>query len=177
MVAKLSERDIRTLKIGVVCVAVIFAFTFGVKWLEHWAQVRKSLSQMRTKLSAVTGDEGRRAGLASIVPVFEMPEVEEKQKYLFRDKFNEQLKKARIDSEPLQILPVRKAKQAAGYKVLVLKCKAKCRLEQLFDLLAGMKENPYLVGVEELKIQCDAKQAPEKRQDVSVDLAVSTFVR
>ena len=177
MINRLSERDIRIVKIGAVCAAAILALTFGTKWVERWRQVRESLSQVRSKLNDIALDDAKQASLLSIVPVFEMPQVEEKQKYLLRDKFNEQLKKAGIESEPLQILPARKSKQAGSYKVLLLKCRGKCRFEQVLDLLAGLKENPYLVGVEELKIQCDAKQPPDKRQEVVLDMTVSTFIK
>jgi len=61
----------------------------------------------------------------------------------------------------------------AGYKLLRLKCSAKCNFRQALDLLARLKENPYLVGIEELKIACDQKN----RQDVKLDLMISTFVK
>ena len=113
-----------------------------------------------------------------MVPVFETPQAEEKQKFLFRDKLHEQLKKAGINTEPLQFLPVRKP-EGVSYKVLKIKCKGKCKFDQLLDFLANLKENPYLVGVEELQIQCDTKEPPEKRKDkeIEIDLTVSTFVK
>jgi hypothetical protein len=117
-------------------------------------------------------DEAQQAGLMSIVPTFEMPRSEEKQKFLFRDKFNEQLKKAGIKSEPLQIPPVGRSRQA-GYKLLRLKSTGKAKFGQVLDLLAKLKENPYLVGIEEMRIQCD----PKKRQEVELELTVSTFVK
>jgi hypothetical protein len=176
--SNLSQKDIRTIKIGVVCIVAILAFTLGAKWLDHWAGVRESLTRTRASLNDVADQQSKQAGLLSVVPVFEMPQTEEKQELLFRDKLNEQLKKARIDSEPLQIQPTRKAKQAiVGYKVLSVKFKAKCRFEQLLDLLTNLKENPYLVGVDELKITCDTKQSPEKRQDLTVEMMVSTLVK
>jgi hypothetical protein len=42
---------------------------------------------------------------------------------------------------------------------------------QVLDFLERLNENPYLVGVEELKIKCD----PKKRGEVELDLTVSTF--
>ena len=101
-----------------------------------------------------------------------MPEKEETQMFLFRDKLNEQLKKAGINSKPLQVVSTGKSPQA-GYRLLRLKCSAKCRFAQALDLLANLKENPYLVGIEEFKIECDQK----KRQDVKLDVTVSTFVK
>ena len=106
----------------------------------------------------------------------ERPAPEEQQKFLFRDRLYEQLKKAGIKAEPLTIMPARK-KAGIPYKVLKIKCKGKCRLEQLLDFLAVLPENPYLVGIEELRIECDAKEPPEKRKDVEIELVVSTFVR
>jgi hypothetical protein len=167
----LNRKEKRTLKFGAICAVVIVGFTFAMQWLNHWKQARSSLTRTRDKLQAINVDQTKRAGLMSIVPVFEMPQKEEQQKFLFRDKFNEQLRNARINSEPLQILPAIKS-GVAGYKLLRLKCSAKCSFRQALDLLANLNENPYLVGIEELKIECDQK----KRQDVKLDLTISTFV-
>jgi hypothetical protein len=60
---------------------------------------------------------------------------------------------------------------------LKVKCKGKCKFDQLLDFLAGLKENPYLVGVEELRVTCDTKVPPEKRNQVEIDLTVSTFAK
>ncbi len=176
MLDKLGQKEKRTLKIGAVCAAAILMVGLASKWLEHWSQVRKSLSQIKVKLEAVSVDEAKRAGLLSIVPAFEMPQAEEEQKLLFRDKFNEQLRSLRIKSEPLQVLPAGKSRQL-GYKLLRLKCSAKCKFGQVLDLLAGLKQNPYLVGIEEIKIQCDLKKPQEKREEIELELTVSTFVR
>lgn len=172
MMEKFSEKDIRALKIGAVGVAVIVAFVFGSKWVDHWSEARASLEQIKAKLELIDVDKAKHAGLLSVVPVFEMPQAEQTQKFLFRDKLNEQLKKAGIKSKPLQVLPGGKSRQS-GYKLLRLKCSAKCRFTQVLDLLAGLNENPYLVGIEELRVRCDAK----KPQEVQLDLTVSTFVK
>jgi len=172
MIQKLSEKDIRALKIGGVCVAAILLFVFASMWFDHWSEARASLAQVKAKLDLIDVDKAKQAGLLSIVPVFEMPQKEETQKFLFRNKLNEQLKKVGINSKPLQVLPGGKSRQA-GYQLLRLKCSAKCRFAQVLDLLAGLNENPYLVGVEELRIRCD----PKKPQEVELDLTVSTFVK
>ncbi|MHC4543348.1 MAG: hypothetical protein ACYTDW_05545 [Planctomycetota bacterium] len=171
---RLNEKEKRTIKLGAVCAVAIVVFALGTEWLGHWKKVRNSRTGIDNKLDAINVSDAKRAGLMSIVPVFEMPEKEEIQKFLFRDKFNDQLKKAGIKSEPLQVLPPKTKKSpVAGYKLLRLKCSAKCRFAQALDLLARLKENPYLVGIEELKIECDQK----KRQEVKLDLTVSTFVK
>jgi len=169
---KLSERDIRALKIGAVCVAAILVFLSATSWRDHWVKVRGEKKKVKAQLDAMSADKIKQAGFMSIVPVFEMPVTEEKQKFLFRDKLDEQLKKAGIKSKPLQILTAGRS-PVPGYKLLRIKCSAKCRFGQVFDLLARLNENPYLVGIEEMRIQCD----PKKRQEVDLSLTVSTFVK
>jgi hypothetical protein len=168
----LNQREKRTLKFGAVCAVIILVFAFGTEGLDIWKKSRSSQAKITDSLKAINVKDAERVKLMSIVPVFEMPEKEEKQKFLFRDKFNEQLKNAGIKSEPLQVLPTKNSR-VDGYKLLCLKCSAKCSLRQALDLLANLKENPYLVGIEELKIECDQK----KRQDVKLDLTISTFVK
>ncbi len=180
MARKLNERERRLLLVGVAAAAVILVFAYGTRGLDRWNKSRGSLTAAKQKLSEVETDKAKLAGLISLVPVFEKPEPEEKQKSLFREKLYEQMKKAGINSEPPQ--PILSKKMNIGgtpYRVLKVKCKAKCKFDQLLDFLANLKENPYCVGVEELQIRCDTKEPPEKRKDkdVEVDLVVSTFVR
>ena len=180
MARKLNEREKRLLLIGAVAAVVILVFAYGTKGLGRWSKSRDSLTAAKRKLSEVETDKAKLAGLLAQVPVFEKPEPEEKQKSLFREKLYEQLKKAGINPEPPQ--PILGKKMNIGgtaYRVLKVKCKAKCKFDQVLDFLAGLKENPYFVGVEELQIRCDTKEPPEKRKDkdVEVDLIVSTFVR
>jgi hypothetical protein len=176
MARQLTQREKRMLQIGAVCVIAIPALTYGTNWLDHWGKIRTSLAAAKRELNGITIDNAKRAGLLSLVPVFEAPQPEETQKFLFRDKLYEQLKKAGIKNEPLTFLAV-KATKKAPYKVLRIKCKGQCKFEQLLDFLAVLKENPYLVGIEELSIQCDTKEPPEKRKNVEINLTVSTFVK
>jgi len=162
------------IQVGVIAVIAIPAFTFGTKWIDDWGKVRASLAESQEKLKDLEIHEITQAGLLAIVPVWELPQEEAVQKTLFRDKLNEQLKKAGVNTEPLQFLPVRKVK---GQTVLKIQCKAKCKFDQLLDLLANLRENPYLVGIEELRVECDTKQPPDKRQEVEIALTVSTFVK
>lgn len=176
MARKLNQRETRILIVGVVSVVAIFGLRYGMDGLDHWKEVRASLRQARAKLDDITVSEIKQAGLLSIVPVAEMPQPEAQQKFLFRDRLYDQLKKAGIKTEPLSIMSARK-KAGIPYKVLKIKCKGKCRFEQLLDFLAVLPENPYLVGIEELRVACDAKEPPEQRKEVEVELVVSTFVR
>jgi hypothetical protein len=109
--------------------------------------------------------------LAEVVPTFEIPRDYENQMLLFREKFNEQLKKAGIAAEPVQILPISKGRYS-GYKLLRMKCNCSGKIGQVFDLLAELKSNPYLAGIDEFKMTCDEKN----RQNVKLTLVVTTFV-
>jgi hypothetical protein len=181
MMRKLNEREKRMVLIGVVAVVAMVVFGYGTKGLDRWNNSRSSAALAKRKLSDVETDKAKLAGLLSLVPVFETPQTEEKQASLFREKLHEQLKKAGINPEPLTLVPSNKKVSVGGvsYRPLKIKCKAKCKLDQVLDFLAGLKENPYFVGVEELQIRCDTKEPPEKRKDktADVDLVVSTFVK
>ena len=174
LLKKLSSKDIRALKIGVVAVAGIGLFVIAASWIGRWEKVNKLLSLRRVELRTIVSSEVKQAGLRSIVPVFEMPQTEEKQKFLFRDKLKEQLNKSGIKCEPLEILPIRKSGSKAGYRLLCIKWTSnKCTFEQILNWLVSLNENPYLVGIEELKIKSD----PKKQYEFKMDITVSTFVK
>lgn len=180
MARKLNEREKRMLLLGGVAVMAVLVFAYGTKGLDRWEKNRTALTAAQKKLSEVETDKTKLAGLMALVPKFEAPQAEEKQKSLFREKLYEQLKKSGINSEPPQ--PQLGKKTNVGgvtYQALKIKCKGKCKLDQLLDFLGNLKENEYCVGVEELQFRCDTKEPPEKRKDkdVDFDLTVSTFVR
>ena len=171
---KLSQRDKRALKIGAVGAVAILAFTFGTKWVGHWTEVRKSIAEKRATLASVEVDKAQQERLMSIVPVFEDPNEEEEQKILFREKFREQLKKVGFKGgEPIRVLRAKRAQAGTGYKLLGLQTRGECKFEKMLDLLTNLYENPYLVGIEELRMECD----PKKRKKFKLDLTVSTFVK
>lgn len=172
MIEKLSKKDIRALKFGAIGALAIVVFLVGSSAHDRWTQAKANAGVLRTKLDSIDINKARQAGLMSIVPVFEMPQVEEEQKFLFRDKLSEQFKSAGIKNEPLLIQAKRKS-PLSGYKLLLVKCSAECRFTQVLDFLARLNENPYLVGIEELRIKCD----PKKRGEVELDLTVSTFAK
>lgn len=172
MLKKLSPKDIRAIKLGAICVVGIIVFLIGNSVYNRWTKAKDSTDLLNDKLELIDVDKAKRSGLVSIVPKFEMPVEEEEQKFLFVDKLTEQFKKAGIKNQPLQVVSKSKSKMA-GYQLLKLKCSAKCRLTQVLDLLANMKDNPYLVGIEELRMRKDKK----KPQDVDLDITVSTLVK
>jgi hypothetical protein len=172
MIEKLSTKDIRALKFGAIGAALIIVFVFGSKAHDRWVKAKASAAVIRTKLDTIDVNKARQAGITSIVPVFEMPQVEDEQKFLFRDKLSEQLKKAGIRNKPLELQTGRKSPMA-GYKLLLVKCSATCQFTQVLDFLSLLNENPYLVGIEDLKIKCD----PKKRGQVDLDFTASTLAR
>lgn len=158
----------------------VLILTYGTKGMDRWSRSRASLAAAKKKLGEVETDKTKLAALMALVPVFEPPQALEKQSTLFREKLFEQLKKSGINTEPpLPLLGKKTTVGGVTYQMLKIKCKGKCKLDQLLDFLGNLKENPYFVGVEELQIRCDTKEPPEKRKDkdVDVDLVVSTFIR
>ncbi len=171
---KLNEKDRRAIKIGIVAMAMVVLFSISSNWLEKWFQVRRSISDRQLALKKLVSSQIKHAGLLTVVPVFEMPQDEEKQKFLFRNKLKEQLKKAGIKSKPLEILTKKTSSQYTRHYLLRVKCSCdKCTFNQILDFLAALKENPYLASIEELDISCD----PQKRQEFEFDIVVSTFVK
>ncbi|MHC4104507.1 MAG: hypothetical protein ACYSR9_06175 [Planctomycetota bacterium] len=172
MITKLSQKDIRTLKFGAVCVAGILVFLVGSEVFDRLKKAQASTDILNNKLELIDVDKAKQDGIMAIVPKFEMPIEEEDQKFLFLDKLTEQFKKAGIKNQPLEVASKTNSKKD-GYKLLRLKCNATCKLTQALDLLANLKDNPYLVGIEELRLRIDKK----KPQEVALDLTVSTFVK
>ena len=160
------------MKLGAVSAAAVVLFLLGAKWYDHWHLARIDGQTLKTKLNDIDMDETKRRGLMAIVPTFKMPAEEEEQQFLFRDEFNNQLKKAGIKNDPLKILP-NKRSPLSGYKSLHLVCTAKCKFSQVLDLLSKLNENPYLVGIEEFRLKID----PKKRSEVQLNMTVSTFTK
>lgn len=178
MAYNMTERDKKTIWIGVVVAGLILGYFFLEGWFVDWKGIRADLKNERQKLAAITpASDGsisaKQAGLLETVPVMEMPENRTVQKELFIEKFNEQLKKSGIDIKTLHDLPITKTKDSSGYSKLQLQCQGKCNYGQAMNLLAGLYENPYFVGVEELSLTCDQK----KRSQMEIKLTVSTFVK
>ncbi len=172
MISKLNQKDIRALKIGAVGVAAILIFVFVLEGHKRWDKARQSSEILEKQLDDIDLNKAKRSGLTSIVPVFQMPVEKETQRFLFRDKLNEQLRNTRINSQPIQEVPGGKS-PVAGYELLRLKCSGKCSFGQVLNLLADLKDNPYLVGVEEMRIKVD----PKNKQRVDFDLTVSTLMK
>jgi len=170
---QLSKRDKRALIIGAIAAGCILFFVFGSERITEWREAADSLAQKQKELESLTFKEWEQARLMESVPAFEMPSKEEKQKFLFRSKFNEQLKEAGIKAEALQFVSNRKVRELPGYRMLLLQCRqAKCNFGQIMKFLSELGKNPYLFGVEDFKMKCD----PKKRQEFQLDITVSTLI-
>ena len=173
MMEKFSEKDVRAIKMGAVGVAAILLFVFGSSLYGRWNEAKKNLAELENKLELIDLNDAKSAGLKSIVPVFEMPAEKETQKFLFLEELNRQLQSLRITSKPLQEVTGGKSPDPK-YKLLRLKCSvSNCRFDQVLDLLANLKQNPYLLGIEEMRIKCDSKN----RQQVDLELTISTLTK
>jgi hypothetical protein len=177
---RLGYRDKRALATGAIVIAAVIAYIFIIApWLDDWKATRSVLADYKQKLEMMgVGTDGiskaKQQALMRIVPVVESPEAEDAQRVLFRDKFSEQLKKTGI---PIKSGPgfdsSAKFQKDLGLKVLKLTCKTKCKFDQVLNLLANLNDNPYMIGIEQLRLQCDEK----KRQDLEMTLTISTSVR
>lgn len=155
----------------------ILAFVYIPRWTGHWRMIRSEITRMEQTLNDVRDPQGpRQAGLTALVPVFAMPGDQETQAFLFRDKVDEQIKQSGLNEEPLQMDTSNK-KTVSGYLPLYLNYKGKCRFDKLLDLLVTLKGNPYCVGIEALKIECDTKKPAQDRGDLDIELTVSTFAK
>jgi len=175
--SKLSPRDKRTARFGAICGGLILLYAFAAApWLEDWAKTRRLLAAQRDKLKLIDSRGPavtQEAAAVSSVPTLAMPAAEEIQGPLLRDKLNEQLKKAGIQIKSINFSPAVKSRTAAGMKLLRLQCRGTCSYDQVLNLLAHLDENPYMVGVEEIKLKCDTK----KRSQMDLTLTVSTFCK
>ena len=175
MLEKLNPKNVRALKFGAVGIAAMIVLLFVLDLKERWTETKALFEAMNTKLatlSTINITETKYAGLMNTVPLFKMPEEKEKQKFLFQDSLNEQLRKASINSQPWLEITGRST-PIAGHEVLRLKTSGKCNITQLFDLFVNLKENPYLICIEEIMVRCDA----QNKQQIAFDITVSTPVK
>ena len=174
METKLNDRNKRALIILAAAMAAILAFNYIYP---AWEELQVNLANEKEAKKERDGgaeSEKRAKELAEIVPFFEMPQAEDVQRLLFERKYNEQLQKAGIK---LTLLPEYQARgklvKGIGVRPLRMKCLGKGKFNNVLDLFAKLNENPYLVGIEEITIKCN----PSNRQEMEMDLTVSTYVQ
>lgn len=170
MFEKLNEKDKKTLKMGGIGAAAILVLLLTMQGYGNWHKNTAEYNDLEAALKTVNLPEPLRKRQMETVPRFLMPQATQQQKTAFRDELDRELDDLGIDTEPWQEVTV-KTSPLEGYGFLKLKCSGSCRFSQILDLLAALKTNPYLAGIEELNIQCN----PQNPQQADFSITVSTF--
>ena len=170
MFEKLSEKDKKTLKMGGIGAVVVIVLVFGTQGYSNWNRKKTEYNALDTKLKSLNVTDSARERLMYSVPIFQMPKDEQTQKTDFRSYLDKQFDGLGIVTSPWQETPT-KTSLLAGYELLCLNSKGSCRFEQILYLLADLKTNPYLAGIEALHIECD----PQNPQQATFDITLSTF--
>ena len=77
---RLTDREKRTVRIGIVCAVIIMVGFFLPDRMAKWRQTRNDIARMEATLREIQGIENpKQAGLMKMVPVFQMPSSPEKQ--------------------------------------------------------------------------------------------------
>jgi len=174
MAYKLSKHDKKVLMIGLAAAAIVLAYVKVLDpWISDWRQTRDALQANRRIIASLNSSLNRRINQATLVPVMTMPVQTERQQHLFKTKVNEQMNAAGIQVKSLQYITTGKTPNKLGFTVSKLKCDGKCNMAQAVKLLASLPENPYFLGVDELRLSCD----PRKRDDMTLSITVSTFCK
>jgi hypothetical protein len=172
MLDKLSQHDKRVLTIGLSAAAIMVVYVYIVApWAADWKQTRAAIATNMKVIDSLEGSVSRRANQASIVPIMTMPIAAEKQQQLFKTMVNKQLTDAGIQVKSLQYITVGKTANNLGFTVSKLKCDGKCSMSQAARLLGSLPENPYLLGLDEVRLSCD----PKKRDEITLSMTLSTF--
>jgi len=172
MLNNLNEKDKRTIKLGGIGAAALIVLIFGAQGYSNWSNKKTDYSIKSRNLESLNITETAHARMLSAVPNFVMPKDEQTQKTDFRDSLSTLFDELGIrTADPLQEVAASKSKPLSGYGLLCLRTKGTCRFEQILNLLAALKNNPYLVGVEEFNFQCD----PQNPQQVTFSIELSTL--
>lgn len=175
MLNQFSPRDKRA--IVVTCVAMVVILFYVVvydPWMADWDRVSAEIKSKESvaKLLDATSTKAKQrfASFNEMIPAYAPPEKVETQRLLFEGKLVEQFKKAGL--KPISmVFSTPKYVSAIGYYKLSFQMKCQCKFKQVFDLLATLRENPYLVGIEALDIKLDSKD----RSKVDFTLKLSTY--
>ncbi|MBN2588844.1 MAG: hypothetical protein JXA96_03200 [Sedimentisphaerales bacterium] len=174
MLEKLSEKDQKTVKMGglaVLALALAFGVYQGYNFREKQTKESKILDN---DLKTLNMSSSAHKNLMAAVPYFQMPDEESIQKTKFRSSLNQLFEQMRISMDPLvEVAAGNSIRPPVGYGTLSLKTSSKgtVSFQNILYLLAALKENPYLVGIEELKITCD-QQNP---QLANLSIVLATF--
>jgi len=172
MLEKLNEKDQKTLKTGGLAVLVLAVAIAGYQGYNYWNAQNKITKDLDRDFKTLTMNESAHKKLIADVPAFEMPADDSTQKTRFRDSLNLLFEQMRISTDPWVDVTAG-IRPPAGYGALSLKTSTKgtVSFQNILYLLAALKENPYLVGIEELKITCDSQNP----QLATLSIVLATF--
>jgi len=177
MAVKLTDRDKRTLWLGAVGSVIILGLVYVPRLTGHWRKMRSEIHVMESTLQQIQNPkDAKHLFLDAQVPVYEMPTTADAQAFLFRDKLTEQIKKAGLKEVPLQT-EFSKKRLSGGYQPLYLSYAGVCSFDKLLKLLVDLKTNPYYVDIEALKIEADPKKPAEGRQEMTIELTLTTLAK
>jgi hypothetical protein len=170
MLNNMNEKDKKTIKTGAIAAAAIIILIGTMQGYSKWNAKKDEDKKLTSNIRTLDIPDSAYNKLRSDVPVFQFPQDEQTQKENFRTELEEEFKSVRIETKPWEEV-LTKQTTSGTYGKLYLKTNGTCRFQQILDLLAVLKENPYLVGVEELHIDCD----PQNPQQATFNIKVSTF--
>lgn len=171
MFNKMNEKDKNTLKKGGIAVAAVVVLVVAVQVYGNWNTKKAESDTIDNQLRTLNVPDNVRSKTLGSIPVFIMPKDGQTQKELFRNSLDQSLEQLRISTDPWQEITTNKTPTVSGYSSLSLKTSGSCRVDQILSLLASLKQNPYLVGIEELHIECN-QQNP---QQADFSIQVSTI--
>jgi hypothetical protein len=175
MAVTLTDKDKRTLWLGAVGSVLILGLVYVPTLAGHWRKMRSEMHAMERTLQQIRNPKNAKQGfLDTQVPVYKMPTTRNDQRFLYRDKLTEQIKKAGLKEVPLQIEESRKW-ITGGYKPLYFSYAGKCSFDKLLKLLVDLKTNPYYVSIEALKIEADSKTPAQGRKEMTIELTLTTL--
>ena len=173
MFEKLNEKDKKTATMGgmaILAFLVLFIVYQGYNTRESKDREYRSI---KSNLNILNMSESQYKSLLNAVPIFQMPADEEQQKTNFRNSLDLLFERLQITSDPWVTVVSSKLKPPPGYGVLCLKTSTnrECRFQTILNLLAALKQNPYLAGIEEFKITCNE----DNPQMANFSIILSTF--
>ncbi len=170
-----KEKNKRAIIVLAVFTTLFLGYQLGFShFREHWDDVESQLIQAKAqkaqieKIKEPTAIELNRN---KQLPAFEMPKKQDEQRIIFRNAIRTQIKKAgmKITAEPKYTSTT--TNKDLKLKMLKLQCTAQGSIQQVFELLAKVEDNPQLIAFENFKIARDAK----KRNKINATFTATTF--
>jgi hypothetical protein len=171
MFDKMNEKDKKTIRMGGIGAVVVVVLFIAVQGYGNWNKKTTEYKTMVNQLKTLNVADSARNRALEIVPVFLMPKDEQTQKTLFRNSLEQLFEQLQINTEPWQEVATSKSPIMTGYGALRLRTSGSCRFEQILRLLAELRQNPYLVGIEELHFECN----PQNPQQTEFSIQLSTI--